>query len=79
MPRYYEIETAFRAAIEREPNGRQTVTTKRFVEELAKRNWNYSLRQANQWIEASVCTFRDISQQEGESRIFMVFNPNGGL
>ncbi|OZZ68042.1 DNA polymerase V, partial [Klebsiella pneumoniae] len=27
MPRHYEIDSAWRASIKREPNGRQTVTT----------------------------------------------------
>ncbi|BDH46374.1 hypothetical protein TUM12370_24180 [Salmonella enterica subsp. enterica serovar Choleraesuis] len=79
MPRYYEIELAFRAAIVIEPNGRKTVSTCDFVRELAARNWHYSLRDANRWIENSVDTFKDVSPHEGEERLFMVFNPNGGL
>ncbi|EAA7189040.1 DNA polymerase V, partial [Salmonella enterica] len=43
MPRYYEIETAFRSAIVREPSGRRTVTTRDFVRELKKVNWDFSL------------------------------------
>ncbi len=31
MPRHYEIDSARRASIKREPNGRQTVTTEAFV------------------------------------------------
>lgn len=31
MPRHYEIDSAWRASIKREPNGRQTVTTEAFV------------------------------------------------
>lgn len=79
MPRYYEIETAFRSAIVREPSGRRTVTTRDFVRELKKVNWNFSLKDANAWIESSVSTFKDISTVEGEERTFMLFNPNGGL
>ncbi|MGP6457475.1 DNA polymerase V [Enterobacter ludwigii] len=78
MPRYYEIETAWRAAIRREPNGRQTVTTENFVRELEKVNWHWSPRQANQWIETYVTVFRDVSTTEGENRTFQLFNPNGG-
>ena len=79
MPRLYEIEGAFRAAIHFESNGRRTVTTQEFVKQLAAVNWNWSLKQANNWIECYVTSFRDISAKEGEERTFMLFNPNGGL
>lgn len=79
MPRYYEIEVAFRSAIQIAPNGRRTVTTEAFVQKLEERNWYWTLEEANRWIEASVSTFRDVSTEEGEKRTFMVFNPNGGL
>lgn len=79
MPRRYEIEVACRAAIVIEPNGRRTITTGRFLQELEKVNWHWSLRQANQWIEHYVTTFRDVSTQEGDDRTFQLFNPNGGL
>ncbi|WP_435954094.1 DNA polymerase V [Dryocola sp. BD626] len=78
MPRYYEIETAFDRAVKLEPNGRRTITTADFVAELEKVNWFWDLKRANDWIEMSVTTFKDISTQEGESRTFMVYNPNGG-
>ncbi|MDV1192163.1 DNA polymerase V [Raoultella planticola] len=79
MPRLYEIETACRAAIVIEPNGRRTITTGRFLQELEKVNWHWSPLQANQWIEHYVTTFRDVSTQEGDDRTFQLFNPNGGL
>lgn len=79
MPRRDDIETAFRQAIQFEPGGRRTVTTGGFIRELARYNWDWTPRQANQWIETYVNTFRDISTNEGEQRTFMLFNPNGGL
>lgn len=79
MPRLYEIECAFRAAIHFESSGRRTVTTQDFVKQLSAVNWNWSLKQANEWIECYVTTFRDISEREGEARTFVLFNPNGGL
>lgn len=79
MARKYEISGAFRAAIKREPSGRQTVTTQDFVTQLSMINWQWSLREANQWIENYVTTFKDISPSEGENRLFMLYNPNGGL
>lgn len=41
MPRHYEIDSAWRASIKREPNGRQTVTTEAFVSQLALINFGY--------------------------------------
>ncbi|HHS9743047.1 TPA: DNA polymerase V, partial [Raoultella ornithinolytica] len=72
-------ETACRAAIVIEPNGRRILTTRRFLQELERYNWYWSARQANQWIEIYVTTFKDISTQEGDDRVFQLFNPNGGL
>ncbi|EPJ7334312.1 DNA polymerase V [Citrobacter amalonaticus] len=79
MPRRYDIEAAFRSAVVVEPSGRRTLRTVDFVRELKKVNWDFSLRDANTWIEASISTFRDISPTEGEERLFMLYNPNGGL
>ncbi|WNJ77809.1 DNA polymerase V [Cedecea neteri] len=79
MPRYDDIRMAFINAIRIAANGKRTVTTEDFVKELDKLNWKWDLKQANEWIESSVSTFRDVSTQEGEERTFMLFNPNGGL
>ncbi|STB30845.1 Uncharacterised protein [Citrobacter koseri] len=62
-----------------EPNGRRTVTTQAFLSELGKVNWNWSLGQANTWIETYVTTFKDVTDHEGKDRTFQLFNPNGGL
>lgn len=62
-----------------EPSGRRMVTTENFVAALLRFNWDWSPKQANEWIEGHVSTFKDISQQEGELRAFMMYNPNGGL
>ncbi|WP_039031981.1 hypothetical protein [Leclercia adecarboxylata] len=79
MPRRIDIEGAFHTAIKHESNGRRTVTTEDFVKHLAQSNWNWSLKEANNWIESHVSTFKDISSTEGQARTFMLFNPNGGL
>lgn len=79
MPRRYDIETAFRSAVVVERSGRRTLRTVDFVRELKRVNWHFSLREANAWIESSVSTFKDISPTEGEKRLFMLYNPNGGL
>lgn len=79
MPRRDDISMAFRNAIKFEQGGRRTVTTVDFVSQLEKVNWFWSEKEANQWIEYYVTTFKDISTQEGEARTFMLYNPNGGL
>lgn len=79
MPRNSDIENAFRNAIKLDPSGRRTVSTVDFVNELEARNWFLTLREANHWIEVHTTTFRDVSTEEGERRIFQVYNPNGGL
>lgn len=78
MSRHYELDSAWRASIKREPNGRQIVTTENFVSQLARINYYWSSRQANQWIETYVTVFKDNSPQEGENRRFILFNPNRG-
>ncbi|BEA10571.1 TPA: DNA polymerase V [Escherichia coli] len=79
MARRYEIPGAFTAAIKSQPGGPRTISTQDFVSELAKVNWHWSLQEANKWIEHYVTTFKDISPNEGENRLFMLYNPNGGL
>lgn len=78
MPKVYEIELAFKAAVNLEASGRRTVTTQNFVKQLEAVNWNWSLKEANNWIECYITTFKDISDQEGEERTFMLYNPNNG-
>lgn len=79
MPRDYEIPIAFKNSIKVAASGRRTVSTVDFVAELAALNHNYTLKQANQWIEHYQSSFRDVSQEEGERRIFQLYNPNGGV
>lgn len=79
MPREYEIKEAFRQAMNREDNGRFTITTRDFVRALDNVNWHWSLKEANEWIETYITTFRDVSTEEGDDRKFQLFNPNGGL
>ncbi|ELY5939640.1 hypothetical protein SNN83_002738 [Cronobacter malonaticus] len=79
MPRYYEIETAFRRAMKIDAKGRRIVTTADFVKELAAVNWNWSQKQANEWMDACLTTFKDISTEEGENRTLAMYNPNGGI
>lgn len=78
MGRRDDIPAAFRASIQIAANGRRTVTTADFVAELARVNYDWSHKQANEWVEHYQSTFRDVSTEEGERRTFQLFNPNGG-
>jgi len=78
MLREDERETAFRNAVKRDHQGRYTVTTCDFVNELARLDWHFTLKEANRWVEIHTTTFRDVSTQDGEQRIFQVFNVQEG-
>ncbi|WP_208864874.1 DNA polymerase V [Erwinia sp. LJJL01] len=78
MGRRDDIPAAFRASIQISANGRRTVATEDFVAALAQVNYEWSLKQANEWIEHYQHSFRDISTEEGERRTFYLFNPNNG-
>ncbi len=78
MGRRDDIAWAFSQAVNIDPRGLRTVTTSAFIKELAKYNWHWTPRQANQWIEIYITTFKDISTQEGEERTFKLYNPNNG-
>jgi len=56
----------------------KTVQTADFVRGLERVNWHWISKQANDWIEMSVSTFKVISSDEGGSCTFTVYNPNGG-
>ncbi|MES4611436.1 DNA polymerase V [Ewingella sp. CoE-038-23] len=79
MGRRYEIDAAFKAAIKISEKERRTVATEDFCAELEKVNCRWELKEANQWIEIYVSAFRDVWERDGEHRIFMLYNPNGGL
>ncbi|KGT87464.1 hypothetical protein NG99_23240 [Erwinia typographi] len=74
MARIDDIHNAFNDSIKVEPSGRRTVATTDFVRELHRHNHDFSLREANIWIEHYQCCFRDITPHEGEARIFYLMN-----
>ena len=79
MPRRSDIEGAFVKAITRAKNGRVIVTTADFVRELGAVNWDWSYEEANRWIKVNTVTFRDITADHGDNKLWFQFNPNGGL
>jgi len=76
MLRDYEIKDAFSSAIKRYPLGYYFVTTLEFVHQFERVNWQFSLREAHQWVKTNTTTFRDVSTQEGEAKTYQQFNPN---
>lgn len=73
MPRNGDFRVSFFEAMKRSPKYGVTVSTSDFVAELAKRNWEFSHKQANEWIAQNVMTFRDQSREEGEKRLWQRF------
>ncbi|MGB9094943.1 DNA polymerase V [Erwinia sp.] len=78
MARRDDIAAAFRHSIRIAASGKRTVETVNFVAALAKVNHDFTLAEANRWIEHYQGNFRDISTEEGERRTFHLFNPNNG-
>lgn len=80
MPRESDILTAFTDAIKFDHITRvRTVSTADFVRLLESYNWHFSMKQANKWIKAHTTTFRDITPDNIQSRLYRQFNPNGGI
>jgi len=79
MARYSDIKIAFVKAIRREQSGKETVSTQEFIDQLNDVGWNMSLLSANEWIRSNTHTFRDVSTDEGEAKVFQRYNTNGGL
>ncbi|EOJ5514366.1 hypothetical protein ACNDTH_003356 [Escherichia coli] len=46
---------------------------------MANVNWHWSFHEANKWIESYVTTFKDISPNDGEKRLFMFYDYGRGL
>ncbi|MDZ7320769.1 DNA polymerase V [Kosakonia sacchari] len=79
MPRRSDIIPAFLQAIHVEPSGRRIVTTGEFLRQLAAVNFDWTLEQANEWIQTNTRNFRDITPHHGGDKLWFMFNPNGGL
>jgi hypothetical protein len=78
MARKIDIQNAFTESIKIASNGKRTIKTVDFVERLASYGHDWSLSEANAWIDFYKRTWRDKSRQEGDSKTYFQFNPNGG-
>lgn len=74
MPRRTDIQAAFVAAIERNPKGYQFLRTADFIHELNARNWHFSERDANDWIERYQPYFVDKTTDFSDNRLWMLRN-----
>ncbi|MEZ3498519.1 DNA polymerase V [Pantoea sp. KPR_PJ] len=74
MMREDDRERAFKNAVRRDDLGRYIVSTEDFVSELARLDWHLTPKEANRWVEIHTTIFRDVSTQEGEARLFQVFD-----
>lgn len=78
MAQKIDIQYAFSQSIKIARTGKRTVETVEFVKRLASYGHDWSLCEANAWIDFYKRTWRDISTQEGDSKTYFQFNPNGG-
>ncbi len=79
MPRRHDILGSFLDSIVIEPSGRRIVRTADFVRRLEEENHFFSLSEANAWIALYARTFKDCSTEEGESKTYFQYDPNGGI
>jgi hypothetical protein len=77
MPRYRDIQNAFRQSIKLDQRGQKTVTTGDFVAELERHNHHWTLKRANSWIENQISYFIDITPDFSEDRKFKLNSQHG--
>lgn len=74
MPRQYEIHAAFVAAVQCNPKGYKCLRTADFIRELNARNWHFSERDANDWIERYQPYFVDKTPDVSDNHLWMLRN-----
>ncbi|HDK0316192.1 TPA: hypothetical protein PRT52_000827 [Escherichia coli] len=74
MPRISDIQAAFIAAIQLNPNGYQYLRTESFIEKLREYNWHFSASDANAWIERYQQDFVDKTTNGSENRYWILRN-----
>lgn len=74
MPRLPDIKAAFHAAIQRNPKGYLCLHTDDFIHELGILNWNFSRKDANEWIERYQHDFADKTPDQNDNRYWMLRN-----
>ena len=74
MPRTHDIHTAFVSSIQINPKGYRYLRTSDFLRELRARNWHFTERDANDWIERHQPYFVDKTTDFSENRLWMLRN-----
>lgn len=74
MPRRYEIDSAFRAAVMKNPKGFLWLRSDDFIRELRVRNWHFTQAEANRWIERYQPDFVDKTPDFSENRFWILRN-----
>lgn len=72
MPRKPDIHSAFVAAVQLNPKGYKYLRTADFIRELSARNWHFSERDANDWIERYQPYFVDKTTDFSENRYWIL-------
>lgn len=72
MPRIYEINGAFNAAVYRSQKGYLCLHTDDFVRELAVKNWAFSRETANAWIKVNQPDFLDKTEEDSQNRLWIL-------
>lgn len=78
IPGTADIHTAFVTAVQLNSKGYQYLRTADFIRELNARNWHFSEREANAWIERNQLDFIDKTPDFCEKR-YLVLRNMGGL
>lgn len=71
MARREDIKWAFILAT-RNAKQKGVITTADFVRELALLNWEFSYKEANEWIEFYQAFWRDKSDHHGENKTYVL-------
>lgn len=74
MAKYSDIKSAFCQSITQDPRKGRVVTSVRFVQELEKVNYFWSLQEANDWIERYQTCFRDYTDHHGDDKCYFLMN-----
>ncbi|ANR77019.1 hypothetical protein BBB57_01350 [Kosakonia sacchari] len=74
MPRQPDVRSSFVAAVQLSQKGYKCLRTADFIRELNARNWHFSERDANDWIERYQPYFVDKTPDVSDNRLWMLRN-----
>jgi len=74
MPKKSDINLSFIDSIRDNPKGYRYLHTQDFIRTLGERNWHFSLKEANEWIERYQPDFCDKTPDFSENRYWILRN-----